>query len=128
LFPLLSRAEFLALARDADLNLDTVGWSGGHTTLDISSQDTPTITLPGSTMRSRHTAAMLELMGLDPLVTASHAEYVRLALELGRDQPRRRALRRAVRERKHVLYGDRSVIDAFGEFLERAHAQAEARI
>jgi len=117
ILPFLSEERFLALARSADLNLDSIGWSGGNTTLEISWFDVPTITLPGAVMRSRHTHAMLLAMDLDELVARDEDDYVRLAVELGRDRARREALRARVRERKHVLYRDQRVVEAFQRFL-----------
>lgn len=117
ILPFLDISRFLALARDADLNLDTIGWSGGNTTLEISWFDVPTITLPGSLMRSRHSAAMMRAVGLDELVVASEDEWVELAVALAHDRPRREALRARLRERKHVLYRDQRVVEAFQRFL-----------
>lgn len=117
ILPFLAEAQFLALARSADLNLDSIGWSGGNTTLEITWFDVPTITLPGAVMRSRHTQAMLLAMDLDELVARDEDDYVRLAVALGKDRARREALRARVRERKHVLYRDRRVVEAFQRFL-----------
>ena len=117
ILPFLAEEQFLALARSADLNLDSIGWSGGNTTLEITWFDVPTITLPGAVMRSRHTQAMLLAMDLDDLVARDEDDYVRLAVELGNDRARREALRARVRERKHVLYRDRRVVEAFQRFL-----------
>jgi predicted O-linked N-acetylglucosamine transferase (SPINDLY family) len=117
ILPLLSEERFLALARSSDLNLDSIGWSGGNTTLEITWFDVPTITLPGAVMRSRHTQAMLLAMDLPELVVRDEDEYVRLAVALGKDRVRREALRARVRERKHVLYRDRRVVEAFQRFL-----------
>ena len=74
-------------------------------------------TLPGAVMRSRHTQAMLLAMDLDELVARDEDDYVRLAVALGNDRARRDALRARVRERKHVLYRDRRVVEAFQRFL-----------
>ncbi|HQX25921.1 MAG TPA: hypothetical protein PLE37_13160 [Pseudomonadota bacterium] len=117
ILPFLAEEQFLALARSADLNLDSIGWSGGTTTLEITWFDVPTITLPGAVMRSRHTQAMLLAMDLDELVARDEDDYVRLAVALGNDRARREALRARVRERKHVLYRDRRVVEAFQRFL-----------
>jgi len=124
LFPYLRHAQFLALAANTDLNLDTIGWSGGNTTLEITAMDTPTLTLPGVAMRSRHSMAMLEAMGLPGLVAVDEDDYCRIAIELGRDPDRRTDLRAAIAARKAVLYDDRAVVEDFARFLETAHAQS----
>ncbi len=117
MFPFLDEAEFLAVARATDVNLDSIGWSGGNTTLEITWFDTPTITLPSDLMRGRHTLAMLQRMDLHELVARDVDDFVRLAVELGRDPERRAALRATIRERKHRLYDQRDVIESFDRFL-----------
>ena len=124
ILPYLSEERFLALARDADLNLDSIGWSGGNTTIEITWFDVPTITLPGPLMRSRHSAAMMRAMGLDELVVADTDAYVDLAVTLGLDRDRREALRARVRERKHLLYDDQCAIEAFSRFLREPSSLA----
>ena len=119
MFPALHFAQYLRVAQSADVNLDSLGWSGGNSTLEITWFDVPSVSLPGELMRSRHTAAMLKLMGLDALIARDLDDYVRIAVELGRDDARRAALRAQVRERKHVLYGDPTPVRAFREVLER---------
>lgn len=109
--------EFLGIARSVDINLDTPGWSGGNSTLEILWFDVPTVTLPGASMRSRHTAAMLRVLELDQLVARDLDDYVSIAVELGRSTDFRAEIRGRIRERKHRLYEDHSVVSALAEFL-----------
>jgi predicted O-linked N-acetylglucosamine transferase (SPINDLY family) len=115
-----SQAEFLGIASAADINLDTPGWSGGLSSLEILWFDTPTVTLPGAAMRSRHTAAMLRVMELDELIAKDQDDYVRIAVELGRSSDYRAGVRARIAERKHRLYDDHSVVRAFAERLRYA--------
>jgi tetratricopeptide (TPR) repeat protein len=108
--------EFLGLARAADVNLDAIGWSGGNTTLEILWFGTPTVTLPGHTMRTRHTAAMLSLLELPQLIARDVDHYMQIAIELGRSADQRAELRGLIEARKHRLYDDRAVIAAFEAF------------
>ena len=119
MLPHLAQDEFLALAASADVHLDSIGWSGGNTTLEITALDVPTVTLPGALMRSRHSAAIVRALGLEELVARDVDDYVRIAAELGRDAERRERLRATIAERKHVLFDDVGVVDAFAAFLER---------
>jgi predicted O-linked N-acetylglucosamine transferase (SPINDLY family) len=48
LHPWLEEAQFLGLAAESDVNLDSLGFSGGVTTLEITRLDVPTVTLPGA--------------------------------------------------------------------------------
>ena len=110
-------AGFLGIARACDLNMDSIGWSGGNTTLEILSLDVPTVTLPGALMRARHTAAILRRIGQERLIAADVDDYVRLVVELGADPARRAALRAEIAARKHLLYEDLEVVEAMNTFL-----------
>ncbi|HET9484762.1 MAG TPA: hypothetical protein VFO79_12455, partial [Xanthomonadales bacterium] len=117
LHPAMSLSSFLGLAKACDVNLDSIGWSGGNTTLEILWHDVPTITLPGELMRSRHTCAILQRLGLEELVARDVDDYVRLALELGRDRARRARIAAAIAQRKACLYRDEAVVEAMNAFL-----------
>lgn len=123
----LPRAEFFGLGHALDFALDSIGWSGGNTALEMLWCDLPIITLPGRTMRTRHTMAMLRLIGLDELVARDFDHYIELAAALAADRPRIAALKRHIGERKHVLYDDRRVDAALAGFLEREGRAARVR-
>ena len=116
-FRFTSEKEFLGLARAARFSLDSIGWSGGNTTLEILWLDTPVLTLPGELMRSRHTMAILQALGLDELVAKDLDDYVEKAARLATDDEWVASLRQRIRERKHVLYNDAGVIEAFARVL-----------
>jgi predicted O-linked N-acetylglucosamine transferase (SPINDLY family) len=87
---LLPHAAFLALAASCDFGLDSIGWSGGMTALDLLPRGLPTVTWPGRTMRSRQTAGLLALAGVPDLVAADDDAYVAIASRLGADADFRR--------------------------------------
>jgi predicted O-linked N-acetylglucosamine transferase (SPINDLY family) len=118
IFRFVDEAQFAGIGAACDLNLDTLGWSGGNTTLEILWHDTPTVTLPGRLMRSRHTMAMLQALELPQLVARDVDDYVRIVVELGRSPDLRAELRGLIRERKHRLYDDPRVGRAFAAFVE----------
>ncbi len=111
---------FAGVTALADIFLDSIGWSGCNSTLEAIAFDTPLLTLPGKTMRSRHTAAILTMMGLTDLVAADEDRFVDLAARLGTDRAFREATRERVATRKKRLYGDRAPVDALARFLEAA--------
>ena len=117
LFRFVSEREFLGVARASRFSLDSIGWSGGNTTLEILWHDTPVLTLPGALMRSRHTFAMLELLELPELVASDVDDYVERAVQLATDDALVASLRARIGERKHVLYRDTGVIRAFEDIL-----------
>lgn len=118
LLPQQSPADYLALNHAADIYLDSIGWSGGNTTLEALTADLPMVTCPGSFMRGRHTAGILNRMGMEQEVTHSPDSYITLAIELGRSETRRGAFRAQVHANKERVFRDREAIKGLEEFLE----------
>ncbi|MCK7594595.1 tetratricopeptide repeat protein [Pseudomarimonas salicorniae] len=98
--------EYLGLARSFRLNLDTLGWSGGMSALDLLAQGLPTIALPGARMRCRQTAALLERLGVGELIARNADDYVDKVVALAPDADRCAALSARLRERRGQLFDD----------------------
>jgi protein O-GlcNAc transferase len=122
--PRMESGHFRRALAAADVVLDTVRWSGGNTSIDALAAGTPVVTLPGRFMRGRQTAGMLSLMGLPELIAATPGDYVRLAVEVARDRGRNAALRRAIVERRGVLFDQAAPLAAFSDALLRLGAGA----
>jgi predicted O-linked N-acetylglucosamine transferase (SPINDLY family)/molybdenum cofactor biosynthesis enzyme MoaA len=118
--------DFPSLLRAGDVYLDSLGWSGGNTTLEALTCDLPVVTLPGPLMRGRHSAAILTMMGLEDAIAVSSEDYVARAVVLA-DPAARTAMRVEVQARKHRLLGDKTPIRALEAFLE-AEVAARARV
>jgi predicted O-linked N-acetylglucosamine transferase (SPINDLY family) len=116
--PPMDQGRFLAAAGLADVMLDTIGWSGGRSTLDCLSQDPVLVTLEGGLMRGRHTAAILRRMDLTETIAETVDEYVELAVRLGSDPGGREAIRAKATAGKRRVYGDREYIAALENFIE----------
>jgi protein O-GlcNAc transferase len=116
--PKVSYADFLAVARGAALLLDSFGWSGGNTSLEALAQGTPIVTLPGETMRTRHTAAMLGLIDLPELVAADESSYVSTAVAIATEPERRAGLSATIAGRSGALFDDASIAPALAALLE----------
>jgi len=110
-------AEFLAIAASMDINLDSIGWSGGVSSLDLLAQDLPTITVDTPTLRGRQTTAMLQRIDVPELVCADVDAYLERAVALGRDRDLREHLRERIAASKHLLYDDAAPVHAFAEML-----------
>lgn len=117
ILPVLDQERYVAAAGLCDVVLDSIGWSGGVTSLEALTRDLPIVTLPGALMRGRHTTAMLELMGVTDTIAATLDEYICLASRLARDLEWRTALQKAIAGAKHRLYRDDACISALEEFL-----------
>lgn len=110
--------QFEAISKTCDVFLDSIGWSGGNTTFEALDTDLPVVTLPGSVMRSRHSMAILTMMGLTETIACSVDHYVSLAVRLGKEHDFRLGLREAIRTHKERAYTDMSCVKALETFLE----------
>jgi predicted O-linked N-acetylglucosamine transferase (SPINDLY family) len=117
--PRLSWGQFVSLNAQGDVFLDSIGWSGCNTTVETLQFGTPVVTMAGDSMRSRHSAAILALLGRADLVAATTADYIELAVRLGQDPLHRRAVREDLLRRAPALYNDPLPAQALGDFLEK---------
>lgn len=115
--PRLPVDDYYRFIEQADLCLDSLDFSGCVTSLDALWRDKPIVSLPGALMRGRQTSGMLRLLGLDELIAADAADYVRIATSLAAEPARRAALSARIRSRKAGLYRDDSVLKAVADFL-----------
>jgi protein O-GlcNAc transferase len=120
ILPPLSQRDYLHALGLADVVLDTVGWSGGKSTLDCLAQNPAIVTLPGRFMRGRHTAAILRRIGCEATIAASPDAYVSIAVRLARDPVWRAEIRHAVAVGKYRVFEDRDYIRALENFLTEA--------
>ncbi len=115
--------HYLELARGCALNLDSIGWSGGMSSLDLLQLGLPTVTLPGTTMRSRQSAAILDRLGVPELIVDDEDAYVRLAIALAGDAEQRAALSRRIRAGLPRLHERERVAAALADFLHTCEPQ-----
>jgi protein O-GlcNAc transferase len=123
--PRLPRSQHLARVQLADLFLDTHPCNAHTTAADTLRAGVPLVTCPGETFASRVAASLALAAGLDELVTRDLDDYTELAVALGRDRDRLRALR------QHLAsgLGTLPVFDAAGcaRALENVYAEMLAR-
>jgi protein O-GlcNAc transferase len=118
ILPRLDPERYAAAVACCDVALDSIGWSGCNSTLECLAHDLPVVTLPGALMRGRHTAAILEMMGVTDTIARTVDEYVSTAVRLARDTEWRTELRSRIAANKHRVYRDRACIAALEDFLE----------
>ncbi|HET9485431.1 MAG TPA: hypothetical protein VFO79_15830, partial [Xanthomonadales bacterium] len=96
--PRMPVGDYLALVSSYDVALDTIGFSGGTSTLDALSHGVPVVTLPLALSHTRSSASLLASLGMPELVAPDEAGYVaavHACLSADRSEPARRAMRRA---------------------------------
>ena len=120
ILPPLSQRDYLVGVAQADIVLDTPGWSGGKSTLDCLATNPAIVTLPGRFMRGRHTAAILRHIGCEATIAGSEDEYVSIAVRLARDPVWRADIRRTVAAGKHRAFDSLAYVSALETFLADA--------
>ncbi|MFN8982887.1 MAG: tetratricopeptide repeat protein [Alphaproteobacteria bacterium] len=121
--PRMNGAEFDALTRRMDVMVDSLGWSGGNTTLGAIEARVPLITCPGAFMRGRHSYAMFRMMDMPSAIARDTDEMVQKLVTLGQEPDRRQAMREELGQRKEALYADKSLIAALDGFLKDEFAK-----
>ncbi|WP_448269294.1 tetratricopeptide repeat protein [Nostoc sp. DSM 114159] len=113
----LNDRKFAGTTALADVFLDSIGWSGCNSTLESIAHNIPVVTLPGELMRSRHSLAILQMMGIEETIASNKSEYVQIAIRLGKDAKYRQYISQQVAENKHKLYGDLKPVRALEDFI-----------
>ncbi|MGB7258487.1 MAG: tetratricopeptide repeat protein [Pseudolabrys sp.] len=117
--PRLDPNRFAAAIGQCDVVLDSIGWSGCNSTLEGLTHDLPVVTMPGTLMRGRHSAAILQMMGVAETIAPTTDDYVATAVRLAREPEWRAALKQKIGANKHRVYHDRACITALEDFLDR---------
>ncbi|WP_059358665.1 O-linked N-acetylglucosamine transferase, SPINDLY family protein [Parachlamydia acanthamoebae] len=118
--PKLNGKEFEDVTHLMDIFLDSVGWSGCNSSLESLAHNLPIVTLPGLLMRSRHTTAILSLMGMSDCIAKSEDDYIARAVSLGRHPEERSHMRKCIAMQKHLVYRDETTIIGLENFLKSA--------
>ncbi len=84
--------------------LDTIGWSGGNTSMEALYLDKPIITLNGGNLRANHTVAMLKQMDLDILVANDYKEYISLANKIMKNEEFFKFIVGKIKNNKHLIF------------------------
>lgn len=113
---------FDGLMQAMDVLVDSLGWSGGNTTLSGIAMGKPLVTREGRFMRGRHSSAMFRLIGAEEMIAASDEDYVAILVGLGQDEARRRHCSGLFEQGRHRLYRDGAFILAFDRFLKQRGA------
>jgi len=115
--PLRPYDEFLAGLAEADLVLDTPGFSGGATSLDALGVGAAVLCFEGERARARQTSAMLRRIGVEALIARDADEYASRATALLADAGERQALRKRIAAGAHALFDDPRPVEGFAAFL-----------
>lgn len=74
--------EYCQLIKNSKIIIDSIGWSGGNSSLEALYYNKPIITMRGENLRSNHTSAFLKVLDLDILSCKNEEEYLNTFLRL----------------------------------------------
>lgn len=130
LAPQLDRPTFFGLMQQADLLLDTIGFSGFNTVMQAIECGLPVVAYRGRFMRGRFGSGILERMGLAELVAETDAEYVDLVVQLCQNAQHRSGIRKHIEQSRHVLFNDtepvRELENVLVQFTQNGVPHADA--
>ncbi len=116
----LSQSEFAGVIGLCDVFLDSLEWSGCNSAIESLPHALPIVTLPGAFMRGRHSAAILEMMGVTDTVARDRDDYVAIAARLANTPDERLRISNRMGAAKDRIYRDRACITVLEDFLEKA--------
>ncbi len=111
------RAAFFGLLRQADVYLDTIGFSGFNTLMQAVECHLPCVSYQGRFMRGRLGSGVLRRLGLPELVALDRAQYVDLAVKLASSEVYRSEIREKIRRAGATAYSDIGAVDALSAVL-----------
>jgi protein O-GlcNAc transferase len=118
--PWLSRSAFAGLLAQADVFLDTMGFSGFNTTMQAIDVGLPVVAREGRYLRGRLSSGVLRRAGLDALVADSEPGFVELAVRLAQDAAYWGEARERLLQAAPTLYGDVQPVRALARFFEES--------
>jgi len=124
----LSLLEFISLCKCVNVLLDPLHFGGGNSFLEAMLVGTPSITMPGTHLKTNITAAAYKQMKiLSPPIVQSSKEYINLAVQLAQDSKKNLSLREELKTAANkYLYNNLKALKEFEQFLEEAHITAQS--
>jgi len=114
------RDRFMTLHLLADAVIDTIYFSGGHTSLECFAWGIPVVTWPSAMLPGRLTYGFYQKMGVLDCVAKDFSDYVDIAYRLANDRGWRQAISRKILERSSILFENSNDIKELELFFEKA--------
>ena len=116
-----SQTEYFALLKHADVNLDSIYFCGGISSVEALAFGKPIVTWPNSPLLcSRVTSGYYHAIGVMDCIADSAEEYVELSVRLGKNLVWRNQIETKIRDKCQILFNRSEVIREFEEFFVNA--------
>lgn len=113
---------YASLLDCVDVFLDTIGFSGGHTTFDAIACNLPIVSCAGEVMRGRQSYAALTMLGVTDTIANSEAEYLNVAVRLGLEPEWRHTIAQRMATSQANLFDDTACVQGLEAFYQQAVA------
>ncbi len=118
--PRQDREGYVNLNLVSNIFLDTLGWSGGNTSLEAIAYGLPVVTLPGKFMRGRQSYGFLKFIEVTETIASSEDDYIEIASRLGLDFQWRDEILQKMANRQHLLFEDKQCVEVLEDFYRSA--------
>lgn len=115
--------DYTSLLLDADVFLDTLEFSGGHTTFDAIACNLPVVTHAGQFMRGRQSSGVLTMLGVPETIAQTEAEYIEIAVRLGLEPEWKRLIAQRMSEQHQNLFDDTECVRGLEQFYQQVVAE-----
>lgn len=122
------KSAFYGLMNQADIYLDTIGFSGFNTAFQAIECGLPVVTREGRFMRGRLASGILKRIGLQELIAQDDDDFVNLIVKIITDQEYYRLISNKILESRDSLYFDLKPIRMLEQFLEDSHLKSKSVI
>jgi protein O-GlcNAc transferase len=82
IFDRMEKNQYKNFLSELDIAIDSIGWSGGNTTLDLLGAGIPTLTIEEELMRANHTAGIYKMIDINELIFKDETNLIEAATEL----------------------------------------------
>lgn len=114
----MDQEDFFKSVSSFKVILDSIGWSGGNTTMEALFLNKPIVTMKGNNLRSNHTAAILKKMDLKVLVSNNYFEYIYISKKLLKDQNFYNEIVNKIKENKAKIFNNNlSLYESLKEYI-----------
>ena len=118
--PRMPRKQFLQLYLLADAVIDTIHFSGGHTSLECFAWGIPVVTLPTEMLPGRLTYGFYRQMEIMDCVAEDVGGYAQIACRLANDSAWYDRIHQKIARRSNVLFENRNDVEELAAFLLKA--------
>ncbi|OKH41010.1 hypothetical protein NIES2119_01525 [[Phormidium ambiguum] IAM M-71] len=122
-----TRPDYLMVNLLSDIFLDTIGWSGGNTSLEAIACNLPIVTQPGEFMRGRHAESFLKMIGVTETIGKTDSEYIEIAVKLGLNSEWRQEVATRMKTNCDRLFDDQTCVRGLEEFYSQVVQQNTVR-